>query len=95
MTRQDIDIVGKWKIIVFYNVEMPELNQGFTYSDLNKKLSIVSIGLADSRKQFINTIVHEAKHIQSAICSYYDVDEDSEDAAYLIGYIVMKMSSNF
>jgi len=36
----------------------------------------------------MNTIVHEAKHVQSHICEYYNVPEDSEEAAYLIGYIV-------
>lgn len=95
MIRQDIDIANKWTLTVFYGVETPELNQGFSYTDTRKKRSIVVIGQTDSREQFLNTVVHEAKHVQSAICEYYNVDEDSEDAAYLIGYIVMKMSSHF
>ena len=95
MIRQDFDISGYWNVTVFYNVETPELNQGFTYSDTNKRKSIIVIGLTDSIKQFYNTVVHEAKHLQSTICKYYNVSEDSEDAAYLIGYIVMKMSSKF
>ena len=45
--------------------------------------------------RFCNTIVHEAKHVQSHICMYYGVDEDTEDAAYLIGYIIMKMYDGF
>lgn len=95
MIRQDFDISGYWDVTVFYNVQTPELNQGFTYSDTNKRKSIVVIGLTDSLEQFYNTVVHEAKHLQSTICKYYDVSEDSEDAAYLIGYIVMKMSRKF
>lgn len=95
MIRQDIDIVGKWNITVFYGVETPGVNQGFTYTDTTKRKSIIVIGNTTSREQFLNTVVHEAKHVQSAICDYYNVDEDSEDAAYLIGYIVMKMSSSF
>ena len=51
--------------------------------------------MTTSRKQFINTISHEAKHIQSHICQYYQVSEDSEDAAYLLGYIMMKMYEVF
>lgn len=43
----------------------------------------------------MNTIVHEAKHVQSHICKYYDVPEDGEQAAYLIGFIVMRMFRMF
>lgn len=95
MTRQDISIDGYWDIIVCYGVFLGQDNAGFTHTDFNKKRSIVGIGLTDSKKQFINTIVHEAKHVQSHICRYYDVPEDGEQAAYLIGYIVMKMYNAF
>ena len=91
MTRQDIDVSGYWNITVFYNVRTPETNQGFTWTDTNQRRSIVVIGISESLEQFYNTVVHESKHVQSSICKYYDVDEDSEDAAYLIGYIVMNM----
>lgn len=95
MIRQDIDINGYWRIIVCYNVYLGSDNGGFTYSNLNKRYSIVGIGYADSKKQFFNTLIHEAKHVQSHICKYYDVPEDGEQAAYLIGYIVMKMYNGF
>ena len=95
MIRQDIDVDGYWDITVAYDAYLGEDNSGFTYTDFNKKLSIVVIGKADSKKQFLNTIVHEAKHVQSHICRYYDIQEDSEDAAYLIGYLVMQMYSTF
>jgi hypothetical protein len=95
MIRQDIHIEDYWDIIVVYDVYLGEKNSGFTHTDFKKKLSIVAIGKADSKKQFLNTIVHEAKHVQSHICMYYDIPEDGEDAAYLIGYIVMKMYSSF
>ena len=93
--RQDIDIDGYWHIIVVYNVFLGQDNAGFTHTDFSKKLSIVGIGMTTSKKQFINTISHEAKHIQSHICQYYQVSEDSEDAAYLLGYIMMKMYEVF
>jgi hypothetical protein len=91
MIRQDFSINGYWDVTVFYNVRTPELNQGFTQTDTRLRKSIIVIGCTDSVEQFYNTIVHEAKHLQSSICRHYDVDEDSEDAAYLIGYIVMRM----
>ena len=92
MVRQDIDIDGKWLVIVCYDVQLGEVNSGFTHTDFSKRRSIVGIGKSTSRSQFLNTVVHEAKHVQSHICRYYGVDEDSKDAAYLIGYIAMKMT---
>lgn len=93
--RQDIDINGYWKIIVVYNVYLGEPNTGFTQTDFSKRQSIVGISNVTNKSQLINTIVHEAKHVQSHICRYYNVDEDSEQAAYLIGYIVQKMHLKF
>lgn len=95
MIRQDIDINGYWKVIVVYNVELGQKDGGFTYTDFKKKQSIVGIGKSTSNAQFLNTITHEAKHVQSHICKFYDVDEDSEDAAYLIGYIIQRMYEVF
>lgn len=54
-------------------------------------MSIVCIGKATNTSQFVSTAIHEAKHVQSHICAYYEVEEDTEDAAYLIGYIVKQM----
>lgn len=91
MIRQDIDVEGYWKIIVVYGAYLGKQNTGFTYTDPHKKTSIVGISSTSSYEQFFNTVVHEAKHVQSHICEYYNVPEDSEKAAYLIGYIVQKM----
>ena len=93
--KQYINIADKWSLYVVYNVLFTERNKGFTYTDSTKRTSVVVIGNVSSYHQFLNTVVHEAKHVQTAICKYYDIDETSEDAAYLIGYIVMKMSQCF
>lgn len=92
---QSIDINGYWKVLVCYKADLDELNSGFTITDYSKKLSIVGIGLTTSKDEFINTVIHEAKHVQSHICNYYNVPEDGESAAYLIGYLVMKMYNKF
>ena len=93
--RQDIDINGYWYIIVCYNVNLGKLNSGFTHTKFNKRLSIVGIGITDSKEEFINTIAHEAKHVQSHICQYYNVNENSEQAAYLMGYLIERMYNKF
>ena len=66
-------------------------NTGFTFSNTDYKMSIVCIGRASNVGQFINTVIHEAKHVQSHICEYYQIHEDTEAAAYLIGHIVHQM----
>ena len=95
MIRQDIDILGYWTIIIVYDIYLGEKNSGFTHTNFNKRLSIVGIGKADSKKQFLNTIVHEAKHAQSNICQHFKIREDGEEAAELIAYIVQKMWEDF
>lgn len=67
------------------------LNTGMTYSNTELKTSLVCISDTTSDAQFLNTVVHESKHVQSHICSYYGIDEDSEEAAYLIGHIIQRM----
>ena len=66
-------------------------NTGFTFSNSEYKMSIICVGPSSDVSQFVNTAIHEAKHVQSHICSYYDIPENSEDAAYLIGYLVQRM----
>ena len=70
-------------------------NTGFTFSNSDYKMSIVCIGKATSVSEFVNTTIHEAKHVQSHICSFYGIDENSETSAYLIGYLVQRMYKMF
>ncbi len=66
-------------------------NTGFTFTNTEYKMSVVCISTATDVSQFVSTVIHEAKHVQSHICEYYGIDEDSETAAYLIGYLARRM----
>lgn len=66
-------------------------NTGFTFTNTSSKMSIVCISEATSSDQFISTSIHEIDHVQAHICQYYGVDMQSEEAAYLIGYIARRM----
>ena len=68
-----------------------KLNSGVTFTNSKYRTSVVCINKTTTREELINTISHEADHIQDAICDYYGVPLDSEQAAYLIGYLVGKM----
>lgn len=70
-------------------------NTGFTFSNTKYKMSIVCIGQVTNTSQLVNTAIHEAKHVQSHICSYMGIPEDGEEAAYLIGYLVQRMYKMF
>ena len=70
-------------------------NTGFTFSNSEYKMSIICVGPSSDVSQFVNTAIHEAKHVQSHICSYYKIPENSEKAAYLIGYLVQRMYKMF
>ena len=91
MIIQNIDVEGYWKIKIIYNAYLGYYNTGFTQSNYKKKVSIVGISLSTSCEQFINTMIHELRHVVDDICKYYNIDLDSEDAAYLTGYLIQKM----
>lgn len=74
-----------------YNKISYEFNSGVTFTNPSVRTSVVCINKTTSKKELINTIAHEADHVQDDICKYYDVPLDSEQAAYLIGYLIGKM----
>ena len=92
MIKATIDVAGYWSIVLFVNVDYDNFEiVESALTDILATISIVCINKATSREELINTISHEADHIQDVICDYYDVPLDSEQAAYLIGYLVGKM----
>lgn len=64
---------------------------GFCYTNDDIKTTLICIAETNSNEDFINTVAHEIKHLQSHICSYYGIDETSEEAAYLIGNITEEL----
>ncbi len=86
------DILAPISIIdEIYDKISYKLNSGVTFTNSDYRTSVVCINKGSTREQVINTISHEADHVQAAICDYYNVPLDSEQAAYLIGYLVGKM----
>ena len=86
------DILAPISIIdEIYDKISYEYDSGVTFSNPDYRTSVVCINKATSREELINTISHEDDHIQDVICNYYNVPLDSEQAAYLIGYLVGKM----
>ena len=76
-------------------IKKGEYNTGFIYSNYIDKASLIVIGRADSKRQLINTITHEANHLQSHIATVFNLDEKGEEVGYLIGYIMETMFNVF
>lgn len=70
-------------------------NTGFTYTNQESRFSIMGIGSATSEKEYINTLVHEIKHLQSDICNYYYWDHHGEQASIVAGDIAGVMYQGF
>jgi len=66
-----------------------------TISRFDIRMSVMFISYATSEKQWYNTIFHECKHVADAILDYYDVRYDSEEAAYLTGFIAEQIIDLF
>ena len=74
---------------------LSEPNTGMTISRFDIRMSIMFISDATSETQWYNTVFHECKHVADAIMDYYDVIYDSEEAAYLTGYIAEQIIDIF
>ena len=74
---------------VFY--EMKYMAKAVTCSNNIYHTSIILFNHHSSRKDYLNSIVHEAEHVKQAMLEAYDVEDAGEDAAYTIGYLVSRM----
>lgn len=50
-------------------------------------MSAIFISDATSTSEWWDTSLHELYHVSNAIIDYYGVSYESEDAAYLMGYL--------
>lgn len=64
---------------------------GFTYSNFKRRESVVAVSRSNSSEGFMNTLVHEARHLQQHIQDVYDIEDTSEEIYYLMGKLVQVM----
>lgn len=58
---------------------------GFTYTSMKNMSSVIVVGASSSGKEFLNSYVHELRHVVDDISAYYNLD--NEESAYLTGDI--------
>lgn len=78
-----------------HNIRANNPNNGFIYSNFDTKQSLIVIGYASSSSEYVDTIIHEANHLQSHIATVFNLDEKGEDVCYLIAYIVKTIYKDF
>lgn len=67
------------------------VDYGSVIHDVENKTSVVFIGQQSKITSYIDTIAHEKNHIEICICNQLGISPESEEAAYLSGYIATKL----
>lgn len=62
-----------------------DANEGFTYSALGSRFSLMLISKTTSAAETMNTIVHEVRHLTDDIAKAENIPLTGEEVAYLSG----------
>ena len=63
------------------------LNSGMTYSDVEKRMSLMVIGYGSCASEFADTLDHEKGHLMMHLAQYCNIEVFSERFQYLNGNI--------
>lgn len=74
-----------------HNLFAGNLNTGLTYSDFNGHNSVMVISLTSTPAEFLNSWLHEMRHLSRHIEQTYGISPYGEEAAYLAGDIGQRM----
>lgn len=73
-------------------MEKNEVDTGFTFSNPRTRHSVMVIGKTSEGKQFLNSFVHELRHLVDDIAVADSLEMSGESVAYLSGDIAMELS---
>lgn len=66
-------------------------NEGLTYSNYQKRVSVLVVGQASSLDELMNSSAHEIDHLAKHIVEANGIDVFSEEASYLVGDLTQKI----
>ena len=66
-------------------------NEGLTYSNYMKRVSVLVVGQASSFDELMNSSAHEIDHLAKHIVEANGIDVFSEEASYLVGDLTQKI----
>lgn len=90
----DLDRIGiseEHRKQAYDNMMSDQLNNGITYSSPKDKRTIMVVAKAESAREYFNSFFHELKHFEEQIGEACNIDQKSEDAAYLRGNVAGMM----
>ena len=76
-----------WEVLY----ELRHTAKAVTCSNEYRQVSVVLFNRHSSRRDYLNSIVHEAEHVKQAMLEAYGVEDRGEPPAYTIGYLVGRM----
>lgn len=85
----------KFNKACYESIARRELNTGFTCSNRLTHQTLICINKSSSKEEFINTVCHEIRHLESHIATVFNLDEKGEEVCYLIGEISEEMFQVF
>lgn len=80
---------------IIENIEDGLTDNGFTYSNCTTRQTILVVGEGTSNEEFMNSLVHEARHLEEHIAKTFEMDYEDEERYYLIGKLIQTMYKGF
>lgn len=82
-----IDCKGKPLMEAYDHMSAETPNSGLTYTNVDKRTSVVIIGKATSEGEYINSLTHEMFHVVAHVCKHLGIDMQGEEPCYLMGWL--------
>lgn len=76
------------------NLSSCKLDTGLTYSNTDRRETVMVIGIASSSAEFLNSFEHEKKHLEAHIANAYNIPPYGEEIAYLAGDIAQMLAKD-
>lgn len=74
------------------NLRKKRLDEGFSYSNPVRRISVAYVGPVSSGEQFLNTAIHELYHLTQDLGKAEGLDPYGESTAYLAGDLSSNIS---
>lgn len=73
------------------NLTDGEINGGISFTNPNLRKSVWVTEITSSAAEFLDSMVHEIRHLQQHIANEYGIDQNSEEVCYLCGDIAYRL----
>lgn len=87
----DIGCRGMNLVRAHANLVSGNLDTGLTYSNKERRRSVMVVGTASSGRELFNSILHEMRHVEEHIVMADGLEPYGEDVAYLTGELGMEI----